>query len=172
MDVPSGMFATVHELQKKQTEAFGDGDGNPDEIRDRINTKMGNHGYSRISSGDYRVVYGNGNHVVKVAWRDLGVDENKQEIANWDDATNTMVDAVGEEGNCCATRYLAEIFECDRRKCEWIVMEQVSTDGVSSDKIDKLRTSFNNAGLNIDDFSPLNIGRRGDTPVVFDYGGK
>lgn len=183
MNIPEDTLSRLASLQTERTRAYSDeNDLTPDNIRDEIQDIADSKGYSKVGSGDYRVVYRSKNHVVKVAWNRLGRKENRAEFENWRHIKNIPVHNINGEGTVKARRYLAEIYEnhYDASNFGWIVMERVKTgmDNVTHDEAKSLRESFSDAGISIAEIKPYNIGRKThddlgeETIAVFDYGGK
>ena len=186
-NLPTQAFDELHSLQLKRTDAYTNSD-DPDEYRDKIDTLTDKHGYTRLGSGDYRVVYGAENHVVKVAWHKPGVRENRAEYDNWVAAADvevicaendqsyidsTTVDEARAEGEVCpARRYLASI-ERIADTGGWLIMNRVaaSDSNVRVRETDKIRSVLSEQGLYIDEIAPYNVGRVDGRPVIFDYGG-
>lgn len=183
MQVPRDSLSRIATLQNKRTVAYNDeNDLNPESIRDEIEYIVDSEGYTKVGSGDYRIVYSSNEHVVKIAWNSLGKEENRAEFENWKNIKNTPVESIDGNNRMKARRYLAEVYEdCyDGSNFEWIVMERVKTgsSNVSHDEARRLRQSFSDSGISISEIKPYNIGRKShddlerDTIAVFDYGGK
>lgn len=167
----------IHTLQKKRTDAYDkDTDMDPDEIRTNITSLANSLGYERLGSGDYRVVYGNGETVVKVAWHTTGQRENKSEYKTWNRIKDTKVRCINSDTMVPAKRYLAHIKEYDDMRSGWIMMNQVETspNNVSTEVAADIRDTFADAGIHIDELQAYNMGQKyrdGEkVPIVFDYG--
>lgn len=179
-EIKEDELAEAFRKEKKRTRAYSeDNNLDPQELKDRVRDLMSKNGFSRVGSGDYRVVYGDENTVVKLAWNKLGIKENKSEFRNWEKYRDREVEQINGEGTCKAKNYLAELYKCQRNKFGWILMEKVEdgADNVTVKEAKKIRETFSNSGIEIDEISPYNMGRayRDDlskqVPVVFDYGG-
>ena len=180
MDIDRASWSKIHKLQEKRTEAFeDDSDLDPEEIRNEIGDLANAQGFKRLGSGDFRVVYGDGDRVVKVAWHKLGKRENKSEHNNWNYAKDILVETINGNGRVSAETYLAHMAGHESGNFGWVLMEQVATgaDNVTNEEASKLRSSLSSAGVNIDEVKPYNMGVTyresvGEkVPVVFDYGG-
>jgi hypothetical protein len=180
MPIKKEDISKAYRLQLKRTKAYDeDNELEPQKIKQQIEEIMSEIGYSRIGSGDYRIVYGNESRVVKIAWHDAGVRENKSEIQNWRHIKHIPVKKLNSPGKCEARNYLAELIDYDANNKGWIVMERVSigSNNVTTEEAKELRNNFSDAGINIDEVNPYNMGRKyreniGEkVPVVFDYGG-
>lgn len=172
------LWDKVYKLQRKRTRAYDEeNDMNPDEIRAQIESFVNSAGYERLGSGDYRVVYGNGDTVVKVAWRTTGQKEMQSEYETWNEHKNTRVASITSDEMVSAERYLARVKKYDKTQSRWIMMEQVEVnpDNVTTDEADAVRDTLAEAGIHIDEIQAYNMGRgyrNGEkVPIVFDYGG-
>ena len=168
------------QMEKKRTRAYeDDNDLDPQVLKDEVRDLMSKNGFSRIGSGDFRVAYANEDVVAKLAWNRLGIKENKSELRNWERYKDREIQRIRDNGTCKARNYLAELYECDQNQFGWILMERVQdgSDNVTGEEAQEVRTSLSNAGIEIDEIKPYNMGKAyrdnisERVPVVFDYGG-
>lgn len=180
MGISKEDLSEAFNLEQKRTEAYGDDtELEPEDLKEQVQGLMSKNGFSRIGSGDYRVVYGGEETVVKIAWNRLGIKENKAEYRNWRRIKDTEVERIDNNGTCKAREYLAEIQGFQDNKFGWILMERVQDglDNVTSEEAEKVREQFERSGIKIDEIEPYNMGRcyrtnlSKEVPVVFDYGG-
>lgn len=180
MDITRDTMNDVYRMQRQRTKAYDeDNKLDPDNIKDKIRSKMNNVGYSRLGSGDYRVVYGSEDHVVKFAWTNRGTQENRDEVTNWRHINGLQMSRIDGDGECKVREYLAHIIDQDVENFGWILMERVDTgaDNVTIDEANRLNESLSAIGVNINEIKPYNMGRTyresfdKKVPVVFDYAG-
>lgn len=180
MKISKDDLSTAFNLEQKRTEAYNDSTSlNPEDLKQELEDLMSKSGFSKVGSGDYRVVYGDEDTVAKIAWNQLGLNENKSEYMNWNRIKNTTVGRINGKGTCEAREYVGEIYSCHNNKFGWLLMERIRVgfNNVTPEEADKVRQSFEEAGIHIDEIEPYNMGRcyrkelSEEVPVIFDYGG-